>query len=89
MACRLPSFVSIHAHIITKRTKITKDLKLKKNERNLNYVIWCMYLVREYIWHGHAVKTKTGMKNRNFFKIKVNFPHLALLKQACNLILSF
>lgn len=49
LACRLPSFVSIHAHIITMRTKITKDLKLKKNERNLNYVIWCMYLVREYM----------------------------------------
>lgn len=47
----------------------------------------CIWL--ENIWHGHAVKTKTGMKNRNFLKKKVNFSHLALLKQACNLIFKF
>lgn len=72
MACRLPSFVSLHAHIITKRTKKTKDLKFKKMKE-----IWimlsgaCIWL--ENIWHGHAVKTKTGMKNRNFFKKKSEF----------------
>lgn len=47
----------------------------------------CIWL--ENIWHGHTVKIKTGMKIRNFLRKKVNFSHLALLKQACNLILSF
>lgn len=80
LVCRLLLFVFIYVYIIIKRIKIIKDLKFKKNERSLNYVIWCMYLVREYIWYGYVVKIKTGMKNRNVFKIKVNFLYLVFLK---------
>lgn len=43
LACRLPSFVSIHTHITTKRWKITKDLKLKKWKK---FELW--YLVHVF-----------------------------------------
>lgn len=38
----------------------------------------CIWL--ENIWYGYVVKIKTGMKNRNFFKKKVNFLYLVFLK---------
>lgn len=59
MACRLPSFVPVHAHETTKRTKMTfiinvhvcKKLRFKIFERrNLNHGTQYMFLIRAY--HG-------------------------------------
>lgn len=79
MVCRLLLFVFIYVYIIIKRIKIINDLKLKKMKE-----IWimlfgvCIWL--ENIWYGYVVKIKTGMKNRNVFKKKVNFLYLVFLK---------
>lgn len=79
MVCRLLLFVFIYVYIIIKRIKIINDLKLKKMKE-----IWimlfgvCIWL--ENIWYGYVVKIKTGMKNRNFLRKKVNFLYLVFLK---------
>lgn len=66
MACRLPSFVSIHAHIITKRTKITNDLKFKKMKE-----IWIM-LSGACIWLENIYDMAMQLKLKRAWKIEMS-----------------